>query len=120
MVSLGTMIYLVARKVPKIVDTVEETHTAGSGTLFSRFDRFISSLPLEKVDFFVSQILEKFLRKTRVVFMKLDNQMARHLEKFKNKVAAGGEGQKKIMLFEKEAETKEENREEIKKEENNG
>lgn len=106
MVFLGVMIYLAARKVPSIADTVEDD-SAATG-IFMRIEKFLSTLPLEKTDFFFSQLLEKFLRKSRLMFMRLDNQMAKHLEKFKNKMAANGDSQKKLNLFEKPKEEKEE------------
>ncbi len=101
MISLGTMIYLVARKVPQISDAVEEEQPH-SKNIFKRIDSFISSLPLEKIDFAVSNFLEKILRKLKLFLMKIDNQLTHHLEKFKTiKDANHKENSKKFALFEK-------------------
>lgn len=100
MVSLGLMIYLAARKIPQIADTVEDA-SRQSG-LFHKIDRILGNLPLEKADFLFSQIFEKVLRKLRLLFMKLDNQMAKHLDRFKNKQSENSESSKKLHLFEKE------------------
>lgn len=99
MLSLGIMIYLVARKVPQIIDIVDENNTGGQ-KLFSKIDKFIASLPLEKIDFVVSQVLEKALRKLKLLLMKLDNQLTHHLKKFKANSSVNGEN-KKPALFEK-------------------
>lgn len=99
MLSLGVMIYLVARKVPQIIDVIDE-NPAGSRKLFAKIENFIDSLPAEKVDFFVSQLLEKMFRKLKLFSMKLDNQLAHHLKKFKSKTAANVEGNKPT-IFEK-------------------
>lgn len=93
------MIYLVARKVPQISDAIEEGQPH-SKNIFKRIDNFISSLPLEKIDFAVSNFLEKILRKLKLFLMKIDNQLTRHLEKFKTiKDANHKENSKKFALF---------------------
>ncbi len=97
------MIYLVAKKVPQIIDVVDENQ-GGSQKVFSKIDKVISSLPMEKFDFVFSQMLEKSLRKFKLYVMKLDNQLTQHLRKYKSKTAASAETLKKLSLFEKEGE----------------
>ncbi|MDI6717846.1 MAG: hypothetical protein QMD86_02285 [Patescibacteria group bacterium] len=80
MLSLGVMVYLAARKVPQISDTIEET---GNPHFFGKFDRILGALPLEKLDYLFSQFLEKNIRKMKLFLMKFDNYLNRHLEKFK-------------------------------------
>lgn len=98
------MIYLVAKKVPQIIDVVDE-NPGGSQKVFSKIDKFISSLPMEKFDFVLSHALEKMIRKFKLYVMKLDNQLTQHLRKYKSKTAASAESLKKLSLFEKESET---------------
>ena len=93
------MIYLVARKIPQIVDVIDESQKGGE-KIFSKIDRFIAALPLEKLDFIFSQMLEKMLRKSKLYVMKLDNQLSHHLKKFK-KTGIEISSDKKSSLFEK-------------------
>ena len=103
MISAGVMIYLVARKVPRIIDVVDDGALNKPKGLGAKLDHLLSSLPLEKIDFFVSQILEKMLRKTKLWVMKLDNQLTHHLNKYKKfKPTSGTETSAKPSLFEKE------------------
>ncbi|MBI5401645.1 hypothetical protein HZB05_02355 [Candidatus Wolfebacteria bacterium] len=103
MISAGVMIYLMARKVPRIVDVVDERASSKPKGLGAKIDHLLSSLPLEKIDFFVSQLLEKILRKTKLWLMKVDNQLTHHLNKYKKfKPTGGTETSAKPSLFEKE------------------
>lgn len=90
---------MVARKIPKIVDVIDENQKGGE-KIFSKIDKFISSLPLEKLDFIFSQVLEKVLRKFKLYVMKLDNQLSHHLKKFR-KTGIESDSEKKNLLFEK-------------------
>lgn len=82
MVSVAAMIYLVARAVPRVEDETAEPRGK------SKLDDFLSSVPLSKLDAALSNSLEKVLRRTRLVLMKLDNVVSRYLHKVKkfNKV----------------------------------
>ena len=103
MISAGVMIYLAACKVPRIIDVVDEGALNKPKGLSAKLDHLLSSLPLEKIDFFVSQFLEKILRKTKLWMMKLDNQLTHHLNKYKKfKPTSGTETLIKPPLFEKE------------------
>ena len=76
--SLGLVIYLLAQAVPR----VEETETPrGSGF----FDKLMKKLPMAKIDKSLDSFFAKFLRKVRVVIMKLDNFINHRLGKLKKK-----------------------------------
>ena len=66
--SLGAMIYLVARALPRVSDVETEASTP-----LARFDSFLTKLPLEKLDAIFGGFLEKVLRRLRVVVLRLDN-----------------------------------------------
>lgn len=66
--SLGAMIYLVSRALPRINDIEVEAKTP-----LARFDSFLAKLPLEKLDVIFGSFLEKFLRRFRVGVLRLDN-----------------------------------------------
>ena len=93
MVGLGTMIYLIARAVPRIGDTLEAAEKIPQ----NRLDKFIASLPLEKIDVIFSAFTEKLLRKARLLLMKWDNFLSGHLNKFKK---TNGEKEKSGLFSE--------------------
>lgn len=95
MMSLGTMIYLIARKAPQIGDEIV-------GQPKSKFDYLFASLRLEKIDPILHNFLEKLLRKMKLFLMKLDNITNSYLEKVKKyKINDNGKnGEEKPSLFE--------------------
>jgi len=97
LVSLGLIVYLFARAVPRIAHDVPENAQPLGG-----FDRFIGKLPLEKIDRFLHSFFEKALRKSKIVLMKIDNYINSHLKSLKEKREAaksGDEMKKKIGLM---------------------
>ena len=76
MLSLGTILYLVARSLPR----VEEEPNAKPSVL----DRWATSEIPEKIDAAFNAFLLKFLRKTRVLILKFDNTITKHLKKIYN------------------------------------
>ncbi len=91
-ISLGIIIYLFARAVPRVDESGEVVHTHG------RIDRFLAKLPLDKIDDRLNVILEKTLRKTRIFTMKVDNVIDDRLAKLKKN---GNGVQVRQGLFEK-------------------
>ncbi|MDP3052392.1 MAG: hypothetical protein Q8N22_00305 [bacterium] len=83
MVSLGTVIFLAARVLPRISETVNTSKT--------KANRF-SSFPFEKIDAAVNAFLEKTLRKIKLIFLKMDNTISKLLEKFKKNGDGGSAG----------------------------
>lgn len=108
MVSLGVVIYLMARVVPRMGDEISKPAV--------KFDHWVDSIKLEKIDVFLSTFLEKFLRKIKLFLMKLDNVTNGYLDKIK-KAKPNGNSQKskeeKPSLFnnahKEEGDTDEEN-----------
>lgn len=87
LVSLGLIVYLFARAVPRIAHNRPEDVQPLSG-----FDRFINRLPLEKIDRGLHSFFEKTLRKSRIVLMKIDNYINSHLKSLKEKQEAAKSG----------------------------
>ena len=79
--SLGVMIFLFARALPRIpeeIDTAARTKTAG------KIRQFIGKkIPLDKLDAYASSFFEKFLRRVKLVIMKLDNAVNIQIGKLK-------------------------------------
>ncbi len=78
MLSIGTVIYIFARAVPRIADEdLANNHQTSS------LDRVFSKLPLKQLDMFFNNLLEKLLRRVKLILMKLDNITGRYLDKIK-------------------------------------
>lgn len=73
MVSLGTILLLLARALPRVSDEESEPQLRTPLML----------VYLEKADKHVKMFSEKFLRRSRVVIMKLDNRLSERLSSFK-------------------------------------
>ena len=77
MLSLGTLVYIMARAVPRVGERVNVSSP------IKYLDRLIKNIPLEKIDGFLSLTAEKSLRKLKIWILKLDNIISNHLNKFK-------------------------------------
>lgn len=106
--SLGTMIYLIARTAPRISDDIIKQ----SKNKTNKFDRLIFFLRLEKLDLIFHDFLEKTLRKLKLFLMKLDNIAGNYLNKVKNyKSNSNGKNKKeKPTLFDSNTIDESENR----------
>jgi len=82
MASLAALIYLIARTVPRINDSVFSDPLKKSF-----FDDIICKLPLEEIDLMVENLFEKSLRKFKIIIMKLDNVLTKKLSGFKASVS---------------------------------
>lgn len=74
--SLGAVIYLMARALPRVPENVGE----GSNP-FGYVERLIQRLPLAKIDTAVSGFFERLLRKTRVLILKTENLVSSGIHK---------------------------------------
>ncbi len=75
MICLGTVLYLTVQVLPRI----EEVPTEEKGFL----ERWAHSEMPEKIDAAFNNFLLKFLRRIKVLILKLDNTLAKHLQKIK-------------------------------------
>ncbi len=83
LLSIGAMLYLVTRSLPR-VDTDEPREAK------VRFiDRLATSEVPEKIDEAFNSFLAKFLRKLKVVLMKVDNALTQRLKKIKTENGNG-------------------------------
>jgi len=73
-VSLGVIIYLLARALPRVTD---EHGTLPPGL----FDRLVDRLPLQRIDIAISAFLERLLRKGKVLVSKMDNSINSYIER---------------------------------------
>lgn len=76
MISTGAILFIIIRALPRLG---EESSDAKMGIL----DRWVMSEIPEKIDQSLNSYLEKFLRKSHVWILKLDNNISRLLKKVK-------------------------------------
>jgi len=67
-VSLGMVIFILARAVPRIGET-----SLGESRVMNQIDQLIAKIPLEKADAILNSFLGKILRRIRLVIMRVDN-----------------------------------------------
>lgn len=95
------MIYLIARAAPRVGDDI--VHDIGGH--ISKLDKIFSHAQFEKLDVLFNNLVEKGLRKLKLLLMKLDNLTNKYLDKVKSyKNNNGKNGVEKPSLFEKEKE----------------
>lgn len=79
--SLGVIIYLLARAVERSGNVSAPDQSSNA------FDKFIAKIPLAKIDAVLNSFFGKFLRKSKVIVMKVDNLLNQYI----NKLKRGGE-----------------------------
>ncbi len=75
MICVGTMLYLTVRALPRIKETPSEEK--------GFFERWAHSEMPEKIDAAFNNFLLKFLRRIKILVLKFDNTLAKHLQKIK-------------------------------------
>ena len=85
MVSLGTILYVSVRTLPRIEES-------GAGEKKGMLERWIASEIPEKIDRALNGFLFKFLRKFRIVLLKTDNSVSERLKKINPGVSATAKG----------------------------
>ncbi len=73
--SLAVMAFLFARALPRVE---EATDPKG---IYDHIDEWLGKLPLQHLDERANSFMFKFLKRTRVIVMKLDNRIIRHLDR---------------------------------------
>jgi len=76
--SLGAIIYITARALPRIEDSADVSQNQ-----LPLIDSVFSSGFLDKADNLAKAILEKILRRMKIAVMKLDNFVSERLGKIK-------------------------------------
>jgi len=85
MISLGLIVFLVARTLPRISETETAKNPEAKANWWSSF-------PFEKIDVKINAFTEKILRKIKLILMKMDNTVSRQLNKFKKNGDNGNTG----------------------------
>lgn len=74
MVSLGVMLYVAIRTLPRIEENLAQDKKV-------IWERWLASEMPEKLDRALNGFLLKFLRRLKIVLLKIDNSLAKHLRK---------------------------------------
>lgn len=77
--SLGLIIYLLVRAMPRVIDAPAPSRPANF------FDKLMGKIPVAKIDQNINSFFAKFLRKLKVIIMKIDNFVNDRLGKLTKK-----------------------------------
>ena len=106
-IAFGAIVFLFVRKLPYVSDIPSETPSARK-TLFK-------AEWVDEVDRKLIGLISKWLRKIKLLVMRLDNYVSKHIERIKNRHAANSDQQNILKEIEQE-ENKGEKDEETKSE----
>ncbi len=84
--SLGLIIYLLAKAAPRVGNEPAPARP-------NPFDKLMAKVPMAKIDENINSFLAKFLRKSKVVIMKIDNFINHRLGRLTKK-NGNGNGEK--------------------------
>ena len=93
MISLGALLYFVIRTLPRIELDPKTPDTKGF------FERLVVSRIPERVDGVVNNFLFKFLRKFKVVLLKVDNVVGKQLKRVQPENGNGNGSEKAAIDF---------------------
>lgn len=91
--SLGLVIYLLARALPRVEDMPTPEQKANF------FDRMMAKVPMAKIDESIDSFFAKTLRKIKVLILKIDNFINDRLGKLTKKSDNGDkkDGEQKLL-----------------------
>ena len=99
MVSFGIIIYVMARALPRVTDTTPVSPKR------DYVGAFIKRFPLEKADATVTGVIDKLLRKLKIVILKLDNALSKHLQRLKEPHGSDTISKDRPDIFKKDTDT---------------
>lgn len=73
--SASLVVYMFVRALPRVADIDKPP------TIYDYFDAWLAKLPLHHVDSRLNALLFKFLKRVRVIIMKIDNHLIHYLER---------------------------------------
>jgi len=80
LVSFAVIIFVVASAMPRIPEGEEKTGAQS----------WVGKLPLKKMDMFVAEVKSKTLRRAKIIILKIENFINKHLHKDKGGSGLGG------------------------------
>lgn len=93
--SLGLIIYLLARVIPRFHIDKNITQQLGPPNTF--IDKLLGKLPLNKIDLTINNLLSRILRQVKVLILKFDNLINNYLNKLKKTNGNGKINENDVM-----------------------
>ncbi len=78
----GLIIWLIIKNLPKVKD--EEVRVSEVESSLEKRRKLSRKIPIEKIDAKVNSFLEKVIRRSRIILMKIDTYLQRHLDTLKS------------------------------------
>jgi hypothetical protein len=79
----GLIIWLIIKNLPKVKDE-RGGHMVEMNVLPEKSKKLIHKIPIEKIDAKVNSFLEKAIRRSRIILMKVDTYLQKHLNTLKS------------------------------------
>lgn len=89
--SASIVVYMFVRALPRVADIDEPP------TIYDYFDAWLAKLPLHHVDSRLNALLFKFLKRMRVIVMKIDNHLMHQLNRVKQNGEFGASPVQKLL-----------------------
>lgn len=83
LLCFGLIIWLIIKNLPKVKDE-KENHTVETNAILEKRKKLIHKIPIEKIDAKVNGFLEKAIRRSRIILMKVDTYLQKHLNTLKS------------------------------------
>lgn len=82
--AVGAIIALIAKNISKVKRFSNQTEEIPAALKIPKESQFLKKIPLEKLNDKFNGLMEKFIRKVRIVMMRTDTRLQRRLESLKD------------------------------------
>lgn len=82
--AVGAIVALIAKNISKVKKFSNQTEEIPAALKTPSESKFLKKIPLEKMNDEFNRLLEKFIRKMRIVMMRADTRLQRRLESLKD------------------------------------
>lgn len=82
--AVGVIVALIAKNISKVKKFSNQTEEIPAALKIPRENEFLKKIPLEKLNDKFNRLLEKFIRKVRIIMMRTDTRLQRRLESLKD------------------------------------
>jgi vacuolar-type H+-ATPase subunit I/STV1 len=82
--AVGAIVALIAKNISKVKKFSNQTEEIPAALKIPRENKFFKKIPLEKLNDEFNRLLEKFIRKVRIIMMRTDTRLQRRLESLKD------------------------------------
>jgi len=82
--AVGVIVVLIAKNISKVKRFPDEKEEIPEQLRIPRESKFLKKIPVEKINDEFNRLLEKFIRKVRIVMMRTDTRLQKRLESLKD------------------------------------